>query len=83
MECVNDSNSILFSVSLAERWSEGGRDEGERTMTRGRAMETGDDGRWEMETIERATSEAPAFAGDARERVKEKSSRFRYTACIC
>ena len=54
-------------------------------MTRGRAMETGDDGRWEMETMERATSEAPAFAGDARERErgKEKSSRFRYTACIC
>jgi len=56
-------------------------------MTRGRAMETGDDERREMETTERATSEAPAFAGEARERErereKEKSSRFRYTACIC
>ena len=69
---MHDSNSILFSVSLGERSSEGGRREGERTMTRGRAMETGDDGRREMETIERAASEAPAFAGEARERERER-----------
>ena len=61
MARARDSNSILFSVSLAERWSEGGRDEGERTMTRGRAMETGDDERREMETTERGDVRGARF----------------------
>ena len=57
-------------------------------MTRGRAMETGDDERREMETTERADVRGARFRRRSarereREREKEKSSRFRYTACIC